>query len=117
MTRAYAPAIGADRYADISDEDEADRYYDAPDPELPGFEKWADEYSASDIQTEEFWLTRVSDQISYGEGLRIAECLARCMKELDAACRDNGYQWIAIRAITTALSTLQQNAKRDAEDE
>ena len=114
MTRAFAPALGSDRFADISDEDEADRYYDAPDPELPGFEKWADEYAASDIKTEEFWLTRVSEQISYGEGLRIAECLARCMKEIDRACKGDR---IALTAITTALSALQATAKKDASDE
>ena len=100
MTKAFAPALGSDRYADISDidADEADNYHDG----------------AGDIVTEEFWLTRMSEQISYGEAQRIASCLARCMKEIDRACKGDR---IALTAITTALSALQATAKKDASDE
>jgi len=101
MTRAFAPAIGADRYADISDEDEADRY--------------ADEIDARNlIVTPEWWLTRMSEQISYGEADRIATCLARCLREIDRACKGDRYAQIAI---TTALSILQASAIKDASHE
>ena len=101
----YAPPImcrdpysAVDDWDDRRDLDEADAHAEAV----------ARAYA--DIQTYEWWSVAL-EGIPSAE--RAAAALAACMKELDAACDGDT---LALTAITTALSRLQRDALRDAEE-
>lgn len=97
-----------------------DRPYGPGNPDYE-YDKWRQEQDDAaelaraqaeiDICSSDWWKEKLGE-LSLSKDA--ADCIARCMREVNGACRGNQ---ISLDAITTALSNLQARARADARDE